>query len=392
MRTFLLLLATFLPLAGQQPSLLNVWEQGVLVRQENGSNGRGLRLRREGPRGQVGVLEVPLALQTPSGQLRHLAYLDGQAYAWGRVFVAHSSPRPRRGESPIDAFRLMQKAERITSRQALYRSRDFRTWERIALEGLPDQDLAAVHPLRDGSFLGVSGTGLRGGSAAARFRVSPEGLLLQEGPSLPWSPPALSGSDGRRRFWTLFQSPDALLLQASGGAIAVDLKDASLLWRLAPKDRPAGTPWASLVSHQQMGPDSRLIQVARPRKGPSSTPPELGRGASLVMASHMESRAMSPATRLVAQALRTRLGQAGGVFQERAEVHTLDLRTGTWQLAPLLKRQIEVEQSWFNTLVESRPLHHDPLSDPWNYRLSCKGDGSLVLLPTRPFPGFWSQL
>ena len=387
MRTFILLLASLLPLMAQYPPRLSVWEQGVLIRQESDFGWRGVRLRKEGPRGTLGALEVPAALRMLSGEVRYLAYLDGQSYVWGRVFVAHTF---RWADSSIDYGQIV-KINRVTGRQALYRSRDFRTWERIALEGLPEQELVAVHPLRDGSFLGVSGRELRGGGTAARFRISPEGLLLQDGPSFPWSPQRAPSGDSHRS-WSLFQGPDALLLQTPGGTMALDLKDGSLIWCRAPRDQPPSSPWQSLVVHQQMGPDGRLVQVARPRKAEGARSPEVGRGSSLLMSSHMESRAMSPATRLVAQALRNRLKLAGGYYQERNEVHMLDLRTGTWAPVAPQERQIKLARTWLDRLVMNRPLYADPLNDQWNYTLSFRGDGSLVLEPRQTFIGFWSQL
>ena len=387
MRTLILLLASLLPLAAQQSPLLNVWEQGILVRQENDSGWTGVRLRKEGPQGTLGLLDVPVALRRPSGKVRYLAHLDGQSYAWGRVFVPHTF---RWAEPSIDYGQIL-KNERVTGRQALYRSRDFRTWERIALEGVPEQGLVAVHPLRDGSFIGLSGTGLRDGGSAARFRISPEGLLLQDGPSFAWSPQRGPSGDGRRS-WSLFQGPDALLLQTTGGTTALDLKDGGLIWRRAPRDQPPSSPWQSLVVHQQMGPDGRLVQVARPRKAEGARSPEVGRGSSLLMSSHMESRAMSPATRLVAQALRNRLKLAGGYYQERNEVHTLDLRTGTWAPVPPQERPIKVARTWLDRLVMNPPLYADPMNDQWNYTLSFRGNGRLVLEPRQTFSGFWSLL
>lgn len=391
MRTVLLLLGSLLPLLAQGPCL-NVWEQGVLIRQGDSSTPRGARLWKEGPQGTLGFLDGPAAFRRPSGELQHLAHLDGQTYAWGRVFVAYAPPGGASWADPAKAFRQMERSERVAGRQALYRSRDFRTWERIALAGGLEQELVAVHPLRDGSFLGVSGTELRGGGTAARFRISAEGVLMQDGPPFPWSPSGNSGSDGRRRFWTLFQGPDSLLLQTSGSAMALDLKDATLLWRLVRKDQPLTSPWNSLPSHQQVGPHGRLVQVARPRKVSGDDLPQLGRGSSLLMSSHMESRPMSPATRLVAQALRNRLWLAGGLYQARNELHTLDLRTGTWAPVPPQEHQIKVATTWLDRLVMVSRLYADPLNDRFNYKLSFRGDGTLELQPTRTFAGFWSQL
>lgn len=76
MRRALLTLLSLLPLAAERP-LLNVWEQGTLVREVPAEGG----LVKERGTHTLATLMLPAALQKPCGQLHHLAHLDGVTYA-----------------------------------------------------------------------------------------------------------------------------------------------------------------------------------------------------------------------------------------------------------------------------------------------------------------------
>lgn len=378
---FLFVLAT----ASAERPLLNVWEGDTLIREIH--QGPGPCLVRERGGKILTRLALPPELQAPAGTLRTLAYLDGVAWAWGTTGVPSTgkakSRYPRAPFTSADAYMKTIKAqarlEGALRRGILYRSRDFRTWERVALAPLPDPGLNTLHPLRDGSFLAlIDGEQPR----AERFRITATGLL-ERVETLPWNL-LMGGTMPLLPSWALYCGPDTLLVLAGDHqlthAVAVDLQTGALRWRDDGKSRPPDHPWSGLQGQRQIGPDGCLIQCFQPSKPKHAYPAAVQRGAGKVISSHLAQRPLSPASRLVAQALMDRLEKGWGNYDRHVQIQALNLRTGRW--SPRTRASlnlVSVERVLSLWGVKRRSLRDELGSTFWS-TLTFQSDGTSALL------------
>lgn len=205
-------------------------------------------------------------------------------------------------------------------------------------------------------------------------------MLQQVGPFLAWGPAPILKGRGFPAPWAYFQGEDTLLVDTHlGGWIALDLQEGNLRWRSGETTDPGERGWELLIHHRQMGSDGRLLILGSPLKPRTSYPPEVHRGAGLVISSHMAERKISLASRLVAQALNSRLRRGWGDYQKQVRVQFLDPRSGarSWGDRNQLKvTRVDALASYWGRATE---ISRDPLANSVSQYLTFRADGSVEL-------------